>query len=425
MTMTADAAAPSPLDLGRFSPFALARHQLALDEVQTRRWPVLLPVKRAKVLTSPFALLRGSARFFHELIVARGDTARLPTTVGWIVGDMHLENVGAYRNHADDVVFDLNDFDEAAVGPWALDTVRLATSALLAGRAWQATGPQCIRLCWLILEEHRRAAFVRKGQLEPAPPPEPKIITQLLGRARKRSKTELLDARAPVLKGSTHRRFQRGDRYLDLPPEVEAAAPALMGQLVTALAGHDKWGTSDRWKVVDACQRVAGNGSLGCLRVAMVVESTSEQERLVEFKEMSPSSVSLAYSPDPATALPGALASPAVRVAAAGAAMLANPPRFWVPLPGALPDMDLLARQLFPQEDKLKLEKLGPGEELDGLARTVGFQLGAAHRRGIGAAEHPAWTDRELAAIVDVAIELAGIHEAAYLAYVRLCESRS
>ena len=30
---------------------------------------------------------------------------------------MHLENVGAYRSDADEVVFGLNDFDDATIGP--------------------------------------------------------------------------------------------------------------------------------------------------------------------------------------------------------------------------------------------------------------------------------------------------------------------
>src|SRR5687767_5897840 len=127
----------SPLAMGPiFHPFALADRQLELDRQQTARWPALLAVKQRKMLTSPFATLRGSARLFHELIAGRNDLARLPTTTGWIVGDMHLENVGAYRNDDDDLVFDLNDFDDAAAGPWTLDVVRLATSTLLAGRAW-------------------------------------------------------------------------------------------------------------------------------------------------------------------------------------------------------------------------------------------------------------------------------------------------
>ena len=48
------------------------------------------------------------------------------------VGDLHLENFGTWRDADGRLVWGVNDFDEAAVMPYGLDLVRLATSIRLA-----------------------------------------------------------------------------------------------------------------------------------------------------------------------------------------------------------------------------------------------------------------------------------------------------
>ncbi len=50
------------------------------------------------------------------------------------VGDLHAENFGTWRDSEGRLVWGINDFDEADTMPYAIDLVRLATSALLAGR---------------------------------------------------------------------------------------------------------------------------------------------------------------------------------------------------------------------------------------------------------------------------------------------------
>ena len=62
---------------------------------------------------SPFAFLRGTAG------VMAADFATLPATgiTPVICGDAHLSNVGFYASPERDLVFDLNDFDEAHPGP--------------------------------------------------------------------------------------------------------------------------------------------------------------------------------------------------------------------------------------------------------------------------------------------------------------------
>ena len=51
-----------------------------------------------------------------------------------ILGDAHIGNFGMYGSPERARVFDVNDFDEAARGPWEWDIVRLATSAVVMER---------------------------------------------------------------------------------------------------------------------------------------------------------------------------------------------------------------------------------------------------------------------------------------------------
>lgn len=94
------------------------------------RLPGLVPIKMGRMAASPFGFFRGAAP------VMAADLATLPAT-GLRVqmcGDAHLRNLGAFAGPDGHLVFDLNDFDETAPGPWEWDLKRLAVSFVLAGR---------------------------------------------------------------------------------------------------------------------------------------------------------------------------------------------------------------------------------------------------------------------------------------------------
>src|SRR5260221_222723 len=123
----------------------LARRQATLDLEATARMPQLFARKRARMGRSAHAFFRGCSPLFHELLGARPEQLPTPEGHGHIVGDMHLENVGAYRGESGAVVFDLNDFDDAATGPWWADVLRLTVSTLLAARALRRSGTDALR----------------------------------------------------------------------------------------------------------------------------------------------------------------------------------------------------------------------------------------------------------------------------------------
>ncbi len=91
----------------------------------------LIPLRMGRMAASPFAFLRGSA-----CVMAR-DLSTTPITgiAAVLDGDAHLNNFGMYGTPQREVVFDLNDFDEATIGPWEWDLKRLAASVNVAGRS--------------------------------------------------------------------------------------------------------------------------------------------------------------------------------------------------------------------------------------------------------------------------------------------------
>src|SRR5215831_5023853 len=81
-------------------PLRLARRQLEIDHARTKRFPHLFPHKMERMGASPLAFLRGAAPLFYDLLAARPSLAEGPRGKGWLCGDMHLENFGAYHPDA-------------------------------------------------------------------------------------------------------------------------------------------------------------------------------------------------------------------------------------------------------------------------------------------------------------------------------------
>jgi uncharacterized protein (DUF2252 family) len=94
------------------------------------RLPDLVPLRFARMLADPFSFYRGSAA------VMAADLAASPSSGIEIMccGDAHVSNFGLYAAPHRSIVFDLNDFDEAAVAPAEWDVKRLVTSAIIGGR---------------------------------------------------------------------------------------------------------------------------------------------------------------------------------------------------------------------------------------------------------------------------------------------------
>jgi len=90
-----------------------------------------LKKKHERMRESAFVFLRATFfRWAKRIERVCEKLAETPPVLS--VGDLHLENFGTWRDEEGRLVWGVNDFDEAAVIPYAFDLVRLATSARLA-----------------------------------------------------------------------------------------------------------------------------------------------------------------------------------------------------------------------------------------------------------------------------------------------------
>ncbi|HEY2113390.1 MAG TPA: DUF2252 family protein [Dongiaceae bacterium] len=90
-----------------------------------------LAYKHERMRLDAFIFLRATffrwARRIESICPALKDAPALRA-----VGDVHLENFGTWRDGEGRLIWGVNDFDEAAVIPYAFDLLRLATSVRLA-----------------------------------------------------------------------------------------------------------------------------------------------------------------------------------------------------------------------------------------------------------------------------------------------------
>lgn len=101
-----------------------------LAEQNRTRVPELVPLRTERMSADPFAFYRGTAA------IQAADLAR-DVSSGILVpscGDAHVANFGLFASPQRTLVFDLNDFDEAAWAPWEWDVKRLVTSIVIAGQ---------------------------------------------------------------------------------------------------------------------------------------------------------------------------------------------------------------------------------------------------------------------------------------------------
>jgi hypothetical protein len=93
--------------------------------------PSGLAAKHAAMAEGELPFLRGT---YYLWLVRVGELAPhvLERPVVPIVGDLHVENFGTWRDRDQVRRWGVNDLDELATGAWLLDLLRLATSAVVA-----------------------------------------------------------------------------------------------------------------------------------------------------------------------------------------------------------------------------------------------------------------------------------------------------
>ncbi len=260
------------------------------------RLPHLLPHRWGRMAQSPFYFFRGNAALMARDL---GPSPATGLTVQ-LCGDAHLMNLGAYAAPTGDLLFDLNDFDEACRGPWEWDLKRLVVSVVLAGREsghGEGEVSEATRACSRAYR-HGLRHFAELPRVElarevVAPRSNHGPLAPVFEKARRDTPQRLRE-----------KALEPGPRFRTKGPFLRPLEPEEALPFLRAFADYADTLPAGRRQVLEGYaplafgQRVAGCGSLGVLDVLAACEGNGPEDLLfLEFKAQS-SSAWKAFLPD-------------------------------------------------------------------------------------------------------------------------------
>jgi uncharacterized protein (DUF2252 family) len=256
----------------------------------------LVPLRFARMLTDPFSFYRGSAA------VMAADLAASPSSGIEIMccGDAHVSNFGLYAAPHRSIVFDLNDFDEAAVAPSEWDVKRLITSAIIGGR--HAGHPaKAIRRCveealvgyqtslqamlenmdvveryYLRVEPERYVDKVSKGLLG--------VIKKTTSRARTRTSARVFKQITAIGPDGTPRLREAPPLLQHVDEHVEAPLVESIQEYLTGVPA-DVALLLSHFRVTDVALRVVGVGSVGTRCYLVILVGPGGTPMILQIKE--------------------------------------------------------------------------------------------------------------------------------------------
>ena len=273
-----------------------------LAEQNEQRVADLVPLRTERMLASPFAFFRGTAGLMAFDLAADPSSGILVAACG----DAHLSNFGFYASPERRLVFDLNDFDEAAVAPWEWDVKRLVTSIVVGGAHAGYDEPDVRRAAAGAFATYARSlrALV---ELSPA---DRYFIHAGAGAARRqidrRSREVLRRATASaqrrtaerVLRRTTERDDEGRLRFVEQPPTMTHAEladdrpGAELYEQYLASVGMDLALVLRQYAPVDVVRRVVGVGSVGTRCLLVLLTGADDDALVLQVKEANESVLS-------------------------------------------------------------------------------------------------------------------------------------
>lgn len=357
-----------------------------IHKANAGRDPERLAMKYAAMRTDPFIFLRGTCHLFYDRQSKSGIFKSAP--VAWCCGDLHLENFGSYKGDNRLAYFDLNDFDEAAKAPVTWELSRLMVSILVAAPGLGLSHDDALALAAHFMQAYSDALRLGKARWVERET-SGGLVGDLLHQLQHRSRVMFLNRRTQKKGGE--RRFRiDGRKILAVTDEQRHKVQQFMA---TFRASHPQ-PHPDFYRVVDIARRVAGTGSLGVERYAILVQGkgSSDQNYLLDLKQALPSSIA-AHLPD----LQPAWRHQAQRVVTIQRRMQAVSMAFLQAV--TIGKQSYVLRALQPSEDRVPLagQQHHP-EHLRGVLEVMGQCLAWAQLRSSG---------REGSAIADELIEFS------------------
>lgn len=346
----------------------------------------LIPLRMGRMAQSPFTFLRGSA------VVMAWDLATTPGSGIQVVmdGDAHLNNFGLFGTPQRDVIFDLNDFDEAVIGPWEWDLKRLVASVNVSGRAnglnrkeRRVAVMRCVagyrananRLANMgVLETWYLHAYPeRSNPLANIDPKSAAVFQKAVAKARQQTNATLLVKTAD-------RKVDGAWRLREDPPILTRVDSATQEKVIDALNRYADTLTRERrymlgrYHVVDVVHRVVGVGSVGTRAYLALLFGNGDNDPLfLQVKE----AIVPAHAPY-VPPLPEALGHQGMRVVVGQRALQASTDLLlgWTSIDGR----PFYVRQMKNMKSSIPVEWLA-GETFNFYAWACGAILARAHAR--------------------------------------------
>ncbi|MFJ7072777.1 DUF2252 domain-containing protein [Streptomyces sp. NPDC098781] len=359
---------------------------VAVLERQGRdRLPELLPVRYGRMVSSPFAFLRGGAA------VMAADLAAAPHTglTVQLCGDAHLLNFGLYTSPESALLFDVTDFDETFPGPFEWDVKRLAASVAVAARdnghpeakvaraareavtGYRIAMRRLARLgeldAWCTrVDAERLLPVVRSAHRHPH-----HHVEDSLGRARRRTSLRAFGKLTETVDGRR--------RIIHDPPLLERAGTSDMASLRKIFSDYrstlseERQLLLDRYRFVDAARKVVGVGSVGLRCFIVLLAGRDAGDPLFLQVKEARQSVLEAHLPSGPYVHPGHRVVAGQRLLQAGGDIFLG----WMSGPQG---RAYYWRQLRDTKGSTDVAGMGP-DELSAYARLCGTVLARAHAR--------------------------------------------
>ncbi|WP_076591474.1 DUF2252 domain-containing protein [Herminiimonas arsenitoxidans] len=247
------------------------------------RDPERLAMKYAAMRTDAFVFLRGTCHLFYDRLPKSGMFKSSPLV--WCCGDLHIENLGSYKGDNRLAYFDINDFDEAVLAPIPWELSRLIVSILVGVPLLGLSNTDANILAQEFITAYVDALATGKARWVERETSSG-LVRELLEQVRLRSRLDFLNKRTQNKKGQRHFRVD-GKKLLPISDIERHQIHRFMQSFART---QDK---PEFYKVIDIARRVAGTGSLGVARYAILVEGkgSPNQNYLLDLKQALPSSI--------------------------------------------------------------------------------------------------------------------------------------
>lgn len=259
------------------------------------RLPELAGLRFARMLADPFSFYRGSAA------VMAADLAASPTSGIEVMacGDAHLANFGMYAAPDRALVFDLNDFDEAAVAPAEWDVKRLVTSAIIGGRHAGYPDGAIRRIAGEVMSAYRDGLtsmldmnVVDRYYLRVEPEryvgqgsrAMDTVITRTLSRARTRTSARLFARIMETGPDGTPRLREAPPLLQHVDVDAEAVLVAAIDEYLASVP-VDIAVLLSHFRVTDMALRVVGVGSVGTRCYLAILVGPNDEPLILQVKE--------------------------------------------------------------------------------------------------------------------------------------------